>query len=112
MTVLRRIPELLKVLKELLKWLPLLKELLDELKKWPWPPWRGGDSDTPAGPPRTTIVKHDDAEGRALLMQIRRLACMDLRKWIEAAEELGDDELVHVMRDALDRLLAPPSPER
>ena len=39
-----------------------------------------------------------------LVDQLRKLAIADLRKWIDTAEELHDEELLHVMRDALDRL--------
>ena len=105
-TVLRVIPDLLKVLKELLKWLPLLKDLLEELRKYRW----RHTGDAPANSGRTVIVK-PDAEGDNRTLPIRRLVCMDLRKWIEAAQEVGDDELEHVMDDALGRL-TPPPPKR
>ena len=39
-----------------------------------------------------------------LVDQLRKLAIADVRKWIDTAEELHDEELLHVMRDALDRL--------
>ena len=81
-TVLRVIPDLLKVLKELLKWLPLLKDLLEELRKYRW----RHTGDAPANSGRTVIVK-PDAEGDNRTLPIRRLVCMDLRKWIEAAQD-------------------------
>lgn len=83
MTVLRLIPELLKVLKEPLKWLPLLKELLEELRDWSRS--RRRTSDAPATSSPTVVVRQDNASGDNRTVPFRRLACIDLRKWIEAA---------------------------
>lgn len=60
---------------------------------------------TPAPEGTETPVSRDD---RHLVDQVRKLSIADVRKWIDTAEGLQDEELLHVMRDASNQLDALP----